>query len=271
MISTSIHIATERIAPPLITASGSAVHEQLSRLYGLSEKSPHVFGSPLGPFILRGVSYHLPRFVSFGPESAEDSIRLALHAGFDGRDHRGASALATFVERLALTPDIGRGLNLSFFPVVNPSGFAFGIPRNVNAVDLATENWEDSSEPEIAFLRHDAYARGYHGFIRLESGPGEQIVGTVRSTYRPTNRDAALFFPPQDDAAFPVLWTSVSDPNAVRQGPLSIADDYAVSPFEVVLRFPATWNDELYRAAVGQTLHQFIGHYRAMFAYGLNL
>lgn len=271
MIRTPSQVAGEIAAPERSPAGTTAVHRQLSRLYALSEKSPHVFGSPLGPFVLRGVSYHLPRFVTFGSGSSDDSIRLAFHAGFDGCDHRSASAVATFVERLALEPDLGQGLNLSFFPVVNPSGFAFGIPRNVNAVDLATENWDDSSEPEIAFLRQDAYSRGYHGFIRLESGPGEQITGTVRSTYRRSDRDASVFFPPETGATFPVRWTSDHHPDVVSHGPLSIADDYAVSPFEIVLRVPEKWNEELYRAAVNHTLRRFIAHYRGMLAYGINL
>ena len=161
----------------------TAIQEQLSVLYVLAEKSPHVFGSPLGPFRLRGERYHLPRFVYFGPNSADDAVRLAIYAGVDGTDERGSRALAQFVERLARTPHLGHGLNLSFFPLVNPSGHAFSTPRNLHAVDLAAENWEDSEEREIALLRQDARVRGYHGFIRLESATHDVIHARINSSH----------------------------------------------------------------------------------------
>lgn len=264
--------------PPTRSQSASAVftandgiQSQLSALYALTEKSPHVFGSPLGPFVLRGAAYHLPRFVYFGPQSADDSVRLAFHAGFDGTDARSARALAHFVERLALTPEVGQGLNLSFFPLVNPSGLELDSRRNINAVDLAAENWENSDEPEVALLRHDAHVRSYHGFVRVESGVDEEIVGAVRSVHQASGSDSSVLFAHDSAGAFAVRWENANASAAAVQGPLSIADDYAVRPFEVVLRFPRSWNDDVYREAVTQTLKRFIVHYRATFAYGIHL
>ena len=44
--------------------------EQLEALYGLVQRSNYVFGSPLGPFHRQARTYHVPRFVYFGPDAS---------------------------------------------------------------------------------------------------------------------------------------------------------------------------------------------------------
>ena len=230
-----------------------------------------VFSSPLGPFRLRNRSHVLHRFVYFGADDRDDAVRLAFHAGFDGSNSRGTDALLHFVERLVLAPDLGRGLILAFFPLVNPSGFDHGARVNANAADLAAEHWGDSNEPEIALLRQDARRRGYHGFVRLESGAHDFISGTVRST-SPVAAATGLQLVSSDASdPFPVRWENSPARGSPRSGPLSVADDYLVRPFELVLRIPRAWDAALHREAVSQVLRRFIDRYRATLSYGIHL
>jgi hypothetical protein len=121
-------------------------------------------------------------------------------------------------------------------------------------------------------LRQDARLRGYHGFVRTESAAVDEVTGVVRRAGRasvsPTDVD--LVGADQTDQ-FPVRWERHFSDRSPQQGPLSIADDFAIGPFELILRVPATWNLPLYRAAVAQVLRHFIVRYRATLSYGLHL
>jgi hypothetical protein len=261
-------------APPPSSKAGAlvtsgAIAHQLSRLYALTEESPHLFGSALGPITLAGVDYHIARFVYFGAKAGDDSVRLTFHTGYDGADARSIGALAHFVARLALKPDLGHGLNLSFFPVVNPTGVEFGSRRNANGADLAAESWEESIEPEIAVLRQDAYVRGYHGFVRVEAGAVEAVTATVRQPGHTQMSGLPALIAEESSDVFPIRWER--DTTRPASGPLTIADDFALQPFELVLRFPQQWSDDVYRDAVNQVLRRFIVRYRATLSYGLNL
>ena len=119
------HAKAARLTRPAAPLSLIALFgEQLDALYGLVQRSNYVFGSPLGPFHWQARTYHVPRFVYFGPDGSDAAVRLAFLAGFDHRDLRGTLALLHFVERLALKPDVGQGLNLSFFPLVDVLGLS---------------------------------------------------------------------------------------------------------------------------------------------------
>jgi hypothetical protein len=50
-----------------------------------------------------------------------------------------------------------------------------------------------------------------------------------------------------------------------------VADDLRHAPFELVLRVPAHWPDDLYQSAVSSILTRFILRYRAFQAYGQHL
>jgi hypothetical protein len=251
---------------------GDTLSHRFSVLYALAQDSRHLFGSPLGPFTVRGENHVLPRFVYFGPDSSDDSVRLAILAGFDGSDSRPTEALVHFIEKLAVVPDLGQGLHLSLFPVVNPSGIAHRTRSNAAGIDLTAEHWDDSVQPEVALLRQDARLRGYHGFVRIESAAVAEVTGVVRRVGRASVSltDVDLVAADQTDR-FPVRWERHFSDRPPQQGPLSIADDFAIGPFELILRIPNVWDAPLYREAVAQVLRHFIVRYRATLSYGLNL
>lgn len=252
-------------------AAFTALDDAFSRLYGIAQHSTHVFGSPLGPVTIAGETYTLPRFVYFGPQFSDESVRLVFHAGFDGRDPRPTRALLHVVERLALKPDVGQGLNLTFFPLVNPSGLARRTTRSAAGVDLAAAHWNLSSAPEIGLLAHDARLRGYHGFVRVVSASVDEMVATVRnSSAAAIGTDTVLTVVPEV-AGLRVHWITEPGQYRAAAGPLTLADDLPLAPFELTVQVPDSWSADLYREAVLQVLKTFIIHYRATYAYGIHL
>lgn len=269
MIRHHLRTSPPGTSPGDVLAAYEAIQQQFARLYALTETSPHLFGSPLGPFRLREARYDLARCVYFGPNAGEDTVRLAFQAGFDGTDLRSVRALTYFAARLALWPDIGQGLHLSFFPLANPSGLELGRRRNASGVDLVAENWARSEQPEIALLRQDALTRSYHGFVRIEAAPIAHLTAVVRQSGRDRMSGLPALIAEEQSDVFPIQWEQdVTPPLA---GPLTIADDLALQPFELVLRVPRKWSDDIARDAVVQVLRRVLVRYRAALAYGINL
>jgi len=240
----------------------AAFSSHLSAVYALSQKNHYVFGSPLGPFYHQGRHAYVPRFVFFGPHASDDSWRLAFHAGYDQRDLRASRALLRLVQRLSDDAEAGHGLNLSFFPLVDVAGFHHGAsPRS-----LEMARWGGSVAPEMDLLEKDARLRGYHGFVRVESADaGDEII-----TIRIRQPDGLAASPDLE-----LISSEETEPFPVRfecqSGRGLVADDLPVQPFELVLRVPALWPDDIYHESVGSILTRFILRYRAFQAYGLHL
>lgn len=264
--------AVARVLPPPTSSLTlpAAFADQLSLLYGLVQRSRHVFASPLGPFFAQRRDHHVPRFVYFGPHTSDESLRLAFYAGFDKRDLRGTLALLRMVERLALSPDIGQGLHLAFFPLVDVLGLG-GIDE---VRSLAAAHWAHTAEPELDLLNKDARLRAYHGFVRIESAPFDDHV-TVRlrgatEVIGAISPGVELITSDEVDP-LPVAWEADPVGSKAVDGPLSIADDLPVQPFELTLRIPASWNAELHREAIPSILKRFILRYRGLQAYAQHL
>jgi hypothetical protein len=256
-------------APAAAVRPAEAFASHLSAVYALSQKNHYIFGSPLGPFFQQGRHAYVPRFVFFGPHASDDSWRLAFQAGYDSRDLRASRALLHLVENLAHHAEAGHGLNLSFFPLVDAAGLYHGVlPRRLEGI-----HWGGSAMPEIDLLEKDARLRGYHGFVRVESADaGEEII-TIR-VRQPGGFAASPdleLISSEETEPFPVRFECQSTRGAVTDGPLSVADDLPVRPFELVLRVPALWPDDIYHEAVSFILTRFILRYRAFQAYGQHL
>lgn len=240
--------------------------DRLHTLYGLSQRSHYVFGSPLGPTFHRGHHLNVPRFVYFGPHTHDESLRLAFYAGFDRRDLRGSFALLRLVERLAIDPDLGQGLNLSFFPLIDVAGlFHNEAPRG-----LERAHWQHSSAPEIDLLQKDARVRGYHAFVRIETAHDEdEISAGLRGQWDDTATPGVELISSDDFHPHSVRWEAVNGP--IADGPLTLNDDLPFRAFEFTLRVPSQWEAPLYREAVGSVLKNFILRYRTLQAYGQHL
>ncbi|MEO6003330.1 MAG: hypothetical protein ABIZ04_03155 [Opitutus sp.] len=254
--------------PPSIGSLPAAFAEQLSRLYAVAQRSPFVFGSPLGPFTARSRPFHLPRFVYFGPRASDAAFRISFLAGFDHRDLRSTLALLRLVEGLARKPDLGEGLNLTFFPLLDVLGLA-GI---ATIRRLESENWIQSTAPEIGLLEKDARVRAYHGFVRLEAATGEDLVSIrLRSPVPNENPAPELeLFSSEDVDPLAVRWEHAPAADA-HAGPLGVADDLPVHPFELTVRIPAAWSVDQYAETTVSILKRFVLRYRGFMSYAQNL
>jgi hypothetical protein len=243
----------------------AALGDQLSSLYGLAQRSEYVFGSPLGPFSHAGQTHYVPRFVYFGPHTSEESPRLAFLAGLDCRDLRPTLALLNLVEQLAVRPDIGQSLHLSFYPLVD----VLGHLRQTNDRDLLAQRWTAPKAPEIDLLAKDSRLRTYHAFIRIETGPPDEVV-TLRLRAAGLAAADGPLFSSVDTEPFAVRW-EIENTLTPIAGPLSLGDDLPFRPLNLTLRVPADWSPEFYREAVASILKRFIVRYRAFLAYGQHL
>ena len=243
----------------------AAIGDQLSRLYALAEQSKYVFGTPLGPFTSAGRQHYLPRFVYFGPHTSEESPRLAFLAGLDSRDLRPTLALLHLIEELAVRPDLGQSLHVSFYPLVN----VLGHHQTGPARDLSAERWTSPGSPEIDLLAKDSRLRTYHAFVRIETGPADDAV-TLRLRSSRGGDLGVRFLSSEDTEPFPVRW-EIDPDTAPGFGPLSIGDDLPFRPLDLTLRVPADWSPEFYREAVASILKRFIVRYRGFLAYRQHL
>jgi hypothetical protein len=232
------------------------------------QRSPFVFGSPIGPFHANQRAFHLPRFVYFGPNVSDAALRLSFLAGFDHRDLRPTLALLRLVEDLASNPDLGEGLNLSFFPLVDVLGLAQVSPHR----SLTLESWARPVSPEIALLERDARGPGYHGFVRLESSFGEDVVTVRLRSPEPSENFAPSLelISSEDIEPFGVRWETDRIPHA-EHGPLAIADDLPLHPFELTVRIPAAWSLDLFAGAAASILKRFVLRYRGFISYAQHL
>jgi hypothetical protein len=253
---------------PATISVPAAFGEQLSSLYALVQHSRFVFGSPLGPLEMPDRQLHVPRFVYFGPDASDAALRLSLTAGFDHRDLRPTFALLRIIECLALQSHLGQGANLSIFPLID----VLGLAQMRTDRKLWDENWSRSRSPEIILLERDARLRAYHGFIRFESAFDDDVV-TIRlraATPEENVAPALEFISSHDFESLAVRWETDATPY-FEHGPLSIADDLPLRPFELTVRIPASWPLDRYANAAASILQGFVQRFRAFFSYAQNL
>jgi hypothetical protein len=245
----------------------SSLSARLRFLAEAAQESDHIFASPLGPFYADDVPVYLPRFVYFGPNSSEASLRLALLAGLGRHDLSAAQALVAFVEGLARRPDIGEGVNLSIFPVVNVQRFIGGSADH----DLSGAHWGRSAEPEIKLLSMEARVRSYHGFVSVVTTSDETPAARVRTVL--TDHVAASdveLFNSEDFGPWSVRFEAFTA-RAAAEGPLTLAQDLAFAPFEVEISLPAHWGQAHADRSLAALLKRLIQRYRGFFAYGQHL
>ena len=248
-----------------------AFSARLQRLYARSERAPALFASPLGPIVTPGRQHTLPRFHYLSPYGSDETLRVAVYAGYGYYDERSTDAVLHFLERLLLSPDLGDGINLTFFPLVDVLGQISGEVRG-----LAAESWLNPASPEIELLARDARQRSYDVYVRLEASP--ILVGStddlviVRLRGDLAGRFSGLgdeFLNSADFEPFPVRFETEVD--AFASGPLTLSEDLGRAPLELTIILPDSWTPELYREAVAHIFKQLMLRYRGHQSYGQHI
>lgn len=262
MKTTTAPVTRER-HPAVVPSTDLAA--RLSALIESAQQSDYLFGSSLGPFFdAQAEARYVPHFVYFGANSSVASLRLALFAGLGPDDLPASRALVAFIEGLVRRPDLGEGLNLSLFPVVNVAGLLGSGSRR----DLTGEDWVASSAPEIALLSSDVRSRGYEGFVTVRTSPEAFPSARVRTTLSPAVARADVeVFSSEDFDGWWVEFESVAV-GRVGRGPLSLAGALPFAPFEVELDLPARWTQAQADRVLAALLKRLIVRYRGVRAWG---
>jgi hypothetical protein len=240
-----------------------AVHS----LYEEMGRSDSLFASPLGPVPGGHDSLFLPQFVYFGPNAAVDPVRLALFSGITKTDRTGSYGLLEWIHSLIEKPDIGQGLSLSIFPVVNVRE----LLRGGKTSDLSREDWRRSTEPEIALLRENARQRRFHGFLRICGADEKAPRGVVRTVVsRLASASSAELFSADDFDPLSVRSEAVPL-ERVPNGPLRFLDGDAFPAFEVELVIPLQWSASQAAVELVPLLRRLIVAYRGHFSFGRGL
>lgn len=262
--------AVSPFVPPAVLRTG-ALTARLDRLYARTEQAPAVFASQLGPIRVQGRDFPLPRFLYLSPFGSDETLRVAVHAGYDHRDERSTDALLHFIERLLLAPDLGDGVNLAFFPLIDILGHASDDIRG-----LAAESWVAPLAPEIDLLARDARQRAYDVFVRLETAPAaagsedDLITVRVRGGFSEDLRDVGdTLLSSAEFEPFPVRFET--EAGAIGDGPLSLTDDLGRAPLELTFALPASWTAELYREAVSLVFKRLLLRYRGHQSFGQHI
>jgi hypothetical protein len=240
-----------------IYASAGALYEEASR-------SDSVFGSPLGPIEGPKGRTFLPQFVYFGPNSSVDPVRIAVFSGLGGDDIKGSWSLIEWIRALLVHPDIGQGVSVSVFPVVNLLGIQAGAERP----RLHCSDWIGSQIPEIRLIAENAKIRSYQGFIRIEASRDSAPSVVVRTALkRRAHHSPAEVYASSDFEPWETRFETLG-PESRLLGPLSLSRELRSALFEVVLSLPASWSQPTWSSNLLPLLGRLVASYRRFFSYG---
>jgi hypothetical protein len=259
----SVH--ANRYPPDRLARDEAArIYASIGTLYEDASTSDSVFGSPLGPIEGTGARTFLPQFVYFAPASTVDPVRIGVFSGLSREDLKGSWALIDWIKALLVRPDIGHGVSVSVFPVVNLTG----IQEGMEGAGLQASDWRGSRIPEIRLIADNARIRSYQGFIRIESSRDSVPKVVVRTAVnRRTHGSLAEIYDSSDFEPWETCFESLG-PNSRLLGPLSLARELDTGLFEVVISLPAAWPQASWNSKLLPLLGRLVASYRTFFSYG---
>src|SRR5438445_341695 len=231
----------------------------------------------LGPFIVEGQEYSLPRFTFEGPNSS-DPIRIALFAAIHGDEPAGALACAVFLLELVKTPELGENFHLQVYPICNPTGFEDNTRHSRRGRDLNREFWRGSVEPEVVLLEQELRTRHFSGIIQLHADDtSEGIYGFVRghtlteNLLRPALSAAGKILPRNANATIDGFAARDGIIYDHYEGVLAAPAQMDPLPFEIILETPHRAPMDLQIAALVAALRTIFAEYRRLIAFAANI
>ena len=240
------------------------IYSSASALYEEASASDSVFGSPLGPIEGPGQRIFLPQFVYFGPGSSIDPVRIAVFGGLGREDLKGSWSLIDWIKVLLVQPDIGQGVSVSVFPIVNLDA----IQGGTDSVGLRDSDWVKSRTPEIRLIADNAKVRAYQGFIRIEASTDSAPSVVVRmAVKRRAHRSSAEVFTSSDFEPWETRFETLGHESELS-GPLSLSRLLESAVFEVTLSVPASWAQSKWSSNLVPLLGRLVASYRRFFSHG---
>jgi hypothetical protein len=240
------------------------IYASIGILYEEASSSDSVFGSPLGPIEGPNGRTFLPQFVYFAPASSVDPVRIGVFSGLSREDLKGSWALVDWIKALLVRPDIGQGVSVSVFPVVNLTG----IQAGVEGIGLQGSDWQGSRIPEVRLISENARIRSYQGFIRIESSRDSVPKVVVRTAVnRRTQGSHAEIYDSSDFEPWETRFEALGAKSKLA-GPLSLSRELNTALFEVVLSLPASWSQSSWSSNLLPLLGHLVASYRTFFSYG---
>jgi hypothetical protein len=247
-----------------IRDEAAKIYASTGALYEEASASDSVFGSPLGPIEGPNGRTFLPQFVYFGPDSSIDPVRIAVFGGLSGEDLKGSRSLINWIKALLVHPNIGKGVSVSVFPIVNLNAIWAGAA----STGLKDSDWSGSPIPEIRLISQNAKIRSFQGFIRVESSRDSVPRVVVRTAVnRRTHRSQAEVYAASDFEPWETRFESLG-PKSKLLGPLSLSRELNSALFEVVLLLPGSWTQSSWNSSLLPLLERLVASYRRYFSYG---
>ncbi len=275
-MSTAIVESVRSSNPP--GARRRSIAEVLAPLDKIAAASPNLVANHDARFEVDGQTYVLPRYLFVGPRGGDTPIRVGIFAGVHGDEPEGVHAIVQFIKLLEAKPELAAGYYLSFYPIVNPTGFEDGTRFSRRGKDLNREFWKDSDEPEVRLLQAELLSRSFQGIIALHTDDtSDGFYGFVRGATLTKH-----LIEPALQAAEKLLPRNVRpviDGFKARNGVIYESYDGILSappkirprPFEIILETPQSPPTYLKECALVLTLKSILTEYRKFIAYAPNL
>ena len=270
----------ERASGETVETQRSSFEEALLGFERLSKTSEFLIRFPGREFPAGGEDrpFEIPRLVFAGPRGGGDQLRVGIFAAMHGDEKEGTGALRRFVEKLARTPILATGFDLSFYPVCNPSGFADHTRHSRAGKDLNREFWRNSREPEVRILEAELTERRFHGLISLHSDDtSDGFYGFINGAtltedlLRPALKAASRYLPANGQACIDGFPARCGVIRGGYPGMLTAPPGTRPAPFEVVLESPQKAPLHLQELGLAAALETIITEYPKLLAFAPNL
>ncbi len=261
-------VISEKSTEPMALRSSNDVFAQWDALTTLSES---LVALPTCRPGLKG-------YLFLGPKGGGEPLRIGVFAGIHGDEPEGVNAMMRLVTLLEAQPELARGYCLFLYPICNPWGFERGTRIARSGKDLNREFWQESAEPEVAWLESELRARQFHGIVSLHTDDTSAgFYGYAHGSIITEN----LVKPALDAASrhLPINHGAVIDGFPATQGIirdsfpgiLCAAPEVQPRPFEIILETPQNAPDDLKELSLVAALRTILADYQAMNAYAAGL
>jgi len=204
----------------------------------ITKESDKIFSTSLGEFFYSGRSYHLPKLVFVGPSSGGELIRLGIFAGWEGQEHQNIRVVAEILRLLEAEPALAKGYEISFYPILNPTGLETGSARLRSGKKIWEEVGKGSDEPEIYYLEQELAQKNFNGLIYLAN---PQAGTSLSAEVRGGNINVDILQPALDEA-YTFLTRSLKSTKekitTLSHSPWRRTRSTQILPFEVKLNLP---------------------------------